>query len=270
MEINELRKNITKTYRKAIWKKTIKAIDQYEMIKEGDHIGVCISGGKDSFLLALVLREILRHHKIKFKLTYIVMDPGYPSDALEKIKENAKNFDLDINIYETNIFKDVMYEEKPCYLCARKRRGHLYNKARELGCNKIALGHHFDDVIETIMLNILYAGTYGSMMPKLKADNYPGMELIRPFYLVKEYDILRWAKANEFNFINCSCPIGNCSVDGQKTASKRSEMKELIKRLREVYPDVDKNIFKSSENVNLNTILGYYEGDDRTSFLDNY
>jgi len=270
MEIIDLRKNITKTYKKTIWKPCIKAIDQYQMIKEDDHIGVCISGGKDSFLLALVLREIERHHKIKFKLSYLVMDPGYPTEALEKIKENAKRFNLDIQLYETNIFNDVINEEKPCYLCARKRRGHLYNKAREIGCNKIALGHHFDDVIETIMLNILYAGSYGSMMPKLKADNYPGMELIRPLYLVKEYDILKWVRANNFSFINCSCPIGSCALDGQKTSSKRSEIKELIKKLRDVYQDVDKNIFKSSENVNLNTILGYYEGKERHSFLDKY
>ena len=274
MENSDLRKNITKTYRKTIWKKTIKAVDTYQMINEGDHIGVCISGGKDSFLLALVLREINRHHKIKFKLTYIVMDPGYPDGALDQIKENAAKFDLDLHIFESNIFKDIEGEEKPCYLCARKRRGHLSNKAKELGCNKIALGHHFDDVIETIMLNILYAGTYGSMLPKLKADNYPGMELIRPFYLVKEYDIKRWTKANCLTFINCVCAIADqkCEISNEtgKQVSKRKEMKELIAKLKENYPDVDKNIFKSSENVNLNTILGHYKGEDRTSFLDDY
>ena len=274
MQINDINKNITKTYRKTIWKKAIKAIDQYQMINEGDHIGVCISGGKDSFLLALVLREILRHHKIKFKLSYIVMDPGYSKPAIEKIKENAALFELDIHLFKSNIFKEVENEDKPCYLCARKRRGHLYNKAKELGCNKIALGHHFDDVIETIMLNILYAGKYGSMLPKLKATNYPGMELIRPLYFVKEGAIQNWLKHNNFTFINCACPLADqkCEISAEsgKEVSKRKEMKELINQLRKIYPDVDKNILKSSENVNLDTILGYYNEETRHTFLDKY
>jgi len=261
----EISKSIIKTYRKSIWQKTIKAIRDYQMIKENDHIAVCISGGKDSFLLALVLKEISKHHKVKFKLSYLVMDPGYESDIIKQIKDNANTFELDLHIFKSNIFNDVIGEEKPCYLCARKRRGHLYNAAKELGCNKIALGHHFDDVIETIMLNILYTGSYGSMLPKLKADHYPGMELIRPLYLVKENDVINWVNYHNLTFINCACKVAE-----KKTDSKRNEMKELIKKLKEVYPDSDKNIFKSSENVNLGTILGYYEGSDRHAFLDKY
>ncbi|MDD4187453.1 MAG: ATP-binding protein [Bacilli bacterium] len=258
-------RSILKTYRKTIWKKTIKAINEYQLISENDKIAVCISGGKDSFLLALLLREINRHHKIKFELKYIVMDPGYNKDTIDLIKKNAKDFDLEINIFKTKIFNDIKAEKNPCYVCARKRRGNLYNKALELGCNKIALGHHFDDVIETIMLNILYAGTYGSMMPKLKSDNYPNMELIRPLYLVKEYDIDKWVKYNNLTFINCACDIAN-----KKTDSKRAEIKELIKNLRKVYKDIDKNIFKSSENINLNTVLGYHYNKEKYHFLDKY
>ncbi len=265
VNLKAINKSIIKTYRKDIWKKTIKAIDQYKMIDADDNIAVCISGGKDSFLLALTLREINRHHKIKFNLKYIVMDPGYTPEVLESIKQNALNLDLDINIFKTDIFDAIKDEKNPCYVCARKRRGNLYNKAMELGCNKIALGHHFDDVIETIMLNILYAGSYGSMMPKLHSDNYPNMELIRPLYLVKEHDIKKWVTFNNLNFINCACELANKKID-----SKRAEMKELIANLRKVYKDIDKNIFKSSENVNLNTVLGYQYNKEKHSFLDNY
>ena len=265
MELKEINKSIVKTYKKTIWKMTIKAIDEYKMIEEGDTIGVCISGGKDSFLLACVLREINRHYKVKFNLKYIVMNPGYKPEHLEKIKKNAEILELPIIIFDTPIFDNVEGEKNPCYLCARKRRGYLYNKAQELGCNKIALGHHFDDVIETIMLNILYAGQFGSMLPKLKSDHYKNMELIRPLYLVREYDIIKWTKYNNLEFIDCACKVAS-----KKTDSKRREMKELIKQLKNNYSDVDKNIFSSSNNVNLQTILGYYDGDNKTSFLDRY
>ena len=264
MKAKIIDQSITKTYRKTIWKKTINAIDQYALIKENDKIAICISGGKDSFLLALVLREIKRHYKIKFELKYLVMDPGYDEKVMKQIKNNAELFGLELEIFKTNIFDDIKKEVKPCYVCARKRRGHLYYQARELGCNKIALGHHFDDVIETLMLNILYAGSYGSMLPKLKAEHYPGMELIRPLYLVKEHDILRWVKFNNLTFINCACAVAD-----KKTDSKRQEMKELIAALKKVYPDIDKNIFKSSENINLNTVLGYIDN-EKHSFLDKY
>lgn len=265
MELKEINKSIVKTYKKTIWKMTIKAIDEYKMIEEGDTVGVCISGGKDSFLLACVLREINRHYKVKFNLKYIVMNPGYKPEHLEKIKKNAEILELPIIIFDTPIFDNVESEKNPCYLCARKRRGYLYNKAQELGCNKIALGHHFDDVIETIMLNILYAGQFGSMLPKLKSDHYKNMELIRPLYLVREYDIIKWTKYNDLEFIDCACKVAS-----KKTDSKRREMKELIKQLKNNYSDVDKNIFSSSNNVNLQTILGYYDGDNKTSFLDRY
>ena len=265
MELKEINKSIVKTYKKTIWKMTIKAIDEYKMIEEGDTIGVCISGGKDSFLLACVLREINRHYKVKFNLKYIVMNPGYKPEHLEKIKKNAEILELPIIIFDTPIFDNVEGEKNPCYLCARKRRGYLYSKAQELGCNKIALGHHFDDVIETIMLNILYAGQFGSMLPKLKSDHYKNMELIRPLYLVREYDIIKWTKYNNLEFIDCACKVAS-----KKTDSKRREMKELIKQLKNNYSDVDKNIFSSSNNVNLQTILGYYDGDNKTSFLDRY
>lgn len=260
----QINKTLVKTYRKTIWKQAIKAIDDYNLINENDKIAVCISGGKDSFLLAAVLREIQRHYKIKFELKYICMDPGYNENTLKQIKKNAKIFELDLEIFKSNIFDSIKDIQSPCYVCARKRRGHLYNKAKELGCNKIALGHHFDDVIETIMLNILYAGTFGSMLPKLKSDHYDNMELIRPLYLVHEYDIEKWVTYNELKFINCAC-----SVTKKNNTSKRAEIKDLIQNLKKVYKDVDKNIFKSSENVNLNTLLGYIDN-DKHSFLDNY
>lgn len=261
MQVNEETKSIIKTYRKSIWKQTIKAIDEYKLIEENDNIAVCISGGKDSFLCALVLKEIQRHYKVKFNLRYICMNPGYSKGTLDKIKENAKRLDIDLEIFDTDIFDKIKNEDNPCYVCARMRRGHLYNKAKSLGCNKIALGHHFDDVIETIMLNILYAGQFGSMLPKLKADHYEDMELIRPLYLVKEYDIKKWVKLNNLEFINCACRVTERSNMG-----KRAEIKDLISKLRAIYKDVDKNIFKSSENVNLNTILGYIDTEKHLVF----
>lgn len=264
-DLKEINKSIVKTYKKSIWKKTVKAIDEYKLIDEGDNIAVCISGGKDSFLLACVLREINRHYKIKFNLTYLCMNPGYNEENLQKIKDNAACLEIPLIIFDTPIFQEIEDDKNPCYLCARKRRGYLYNKAQELGCNKIALGHHFNDVIETILLNMLYAGQFGSMLPKLKSDHYENMTLIRPLYLVEEYDIKKWVKFNELEFIDCACKITN-----KKTDSKRREMKELILKLKENYEDVDKNIFSASENVNLATLLGYYDTDTKTSFLDRF
>lgn len=263
--INEIDKSITKTYRKTIWKRSLKAIDEYELIKENDSIAVCISGGKDSFLLACVLRELQRHSKYKFNLKYLVMDPGYNKNVLNSIKYNAKLMGLELNIFKSDIFTQIDNKKSPCYLCARKRRGFLYNKAMELGCNKIALGHHFDDVIETILLNMFYAGVYSSMLPKLKSDHYEGMELIRPLYLVKEYDIIKWTNYNNLNFINCECSISNKNIN-----SKRLEIKNLIKELTNIHEDIDINIFRSSENINLNTVLSYYKNKNKTTFLDDY
>lgn len=264
-DIKEINKSIVKTYKKSIWKKTIKAIDEFQLIEKGDHIAVCISGGKDSFLLACVLREINRHYKIKFQLTYLCMNPGYSEEHLNQIKNNAKILDIPLTIFDAPIFESITDEKNPCYICARKRRGYLYNKAQELHCNKIALGHHFNDVIETILLNMLYAGQFGSMLPKLHSDHYENMTLIRPLYLVNEYDISKWVKYNELEFIDCACKLTK-----KKKDSKRQEMKELIKQLKTTYEDVDKNIFKASENVNLATLLGYYDGDNKTNFLDRF
>lgn len=263
--IKEITKSITKTYRKTIWKRTLKALDEYELIKENDSIAICISGGKDSFLLACVLKEVQKHSKYKFDIKYLVMNPGYDQEVLESIKANAKKMELDLNIFDSDIFSQIENQKSPCYLCARKRRGFLYNKALELGCNKIALGHHFNDVIETILLNMFYGGTYGSMLPKLKSDHYEGMELIRPLYLVKEVDILKWTKYNNLNFINCACSIANKNLD-----SKRLEIKNLINDLIKIHEDIDINIFRSSENINLNTVLCYYKNKEKTSFLDEY
>lgn len=263
--IDEINKSLIKTYRKNIWKPFLKAIKDYELIKDNDRIAVCISGGKDSFLLALCLKELQKHLIYKFELEFIVMNPGYDKEHLQIIESNAKKLNINITVFESNIFSDIQGQKSPCYLCARKRRGFLYNKAMDMGCNKIALGHHFNDVIETIMLNILYAGTYGSMLPKLKSDHYPGMELIRPLYLVKEVDVVKWVKYNDLKFINCACSIANKQVD-----SKREEMKNLIKNLKTNFDDADLNIFKSSENVNLNTVISYQENKKKISFKDKY
>lgn len=261
--INNISKSLTKTYRKPIWKKFLKAITDYHLISENDTIGVCISGGKDSFLLALLLKELQKHSKYNFNLKFIVMNPGYKKDHLNQIIDNAKLLELDVSIFKTNIFLDIENSKSPCYLCARKRRGHLYNEAQKLGCNKIALGHHFNDVIETIMLNVLYNGSYGSMLPKLKSDHYDNMELIRPLYLVKEVDIIKWVNYNELQFLNCACEVTN-----KKTDSKRFEIKVLIKQLKANFNDIDTNIFKSSENVNLKTILGYKNNNKKVNIID--
>ena len=262
----EIEKTITKTYRKEIWKRFIKGITECDMIQEGDKIAVCISGGKDSMLLAKCFQELKKHRKMNFDVEFIVMNPGYNELNKQKIIENSKILNIPIKMFETDIFNRVVHiEDSPCYLCARMRRGYLDENAKSLGCNKIALGHHFNDVIETILLNMLYAGQFGSMLPKIHSDNFENMTLIRPLYLVKEYDIKRWMTFNELEFIDCAC-----SVTKKKNDSKRQEMKELIEKLKEVYDDVDKNIFKASENVNLDTLLGYYDGDNRTSFLDRF
>jgi tRNA(Ile)-lysidine synthase TilS/MesJ len=267
MEIKEIEKSIIKKYRKEIWSKFIEAINDYELIKENDKIAVCISGGKDSMLLAKCMQELKKHGKIKFDLEFITMDPGYHKDNLELIKKNAETLNIPLTIFNTDIFEVVSKygKNEPCYLCARMRRGHLYNKAKELGCNKIALAHHLDDVIETILLNMFYNGRYGSMLPKLHSDNFEGMELIRPMYKVKEEDVKSWAKSNELEFINCGCMITVCS-----SSSKRAEIKKLIKELKRINPSIDKNIFKSSENINLNTVIGYHKDEKHYSFLDKY
>ena len=262
---SDIERSIIKTYRKDIWRKFTKAVTIYDLIKDGDKIAVCISGGKDSFLLAKCMQEIKKHGKIKFDLEFIVMDPGYSKENLDKVKKNAELLGIPIHVYESTIFESLksMDVKSPCYMCARMRRGHLYRFASDLGCNKIALGHHYNDVIETIMLGILYNGEIVSMLPKIKSKNFPGMELIRPLYLVRESAIINWLKYNELEFINCACPL-------KKEDSKRAEVKELIKKLRETNKFVEYNIFKSVENININQVMGYIDNDKRYNYYDDY
>ena len=267
----EIERSIIKKYRSDIWSKFVKAVSEYELINENDNIMVCISGGKDSFLMAKCVQELQRHGKFPFNAHFVVMDPGYTDYNRQYIIDNAKLLNIPIEIFESDIFDVVEKVEKsPCYLCARMRRGFLYSKAKELGCNKIALGHHFDDVIETTLLSMFYGSEIKTMMPKLHSDNFEGLELIRPMYLIKEEDIISWRNFNELTFLNCACRFTEgCSLLNDGT-SKRQEMKDLIKKLRKVNKDVDHNIFKALDNVNLNCVLGYIKEDKKHSFLDEY
>ncbi len=266
----EIERSIIKKYRKNIWCKFVRAVQNYELIKENDKIMVCISGGKDSFLLAKCIQEIKKHGKINFDAEFVVMNPGYNEINKNLIIENAKTLNVPIKMFESDIFDVVSKVDKsPCYLCARMRRGYLYNKARELGCNKIALGHHFDDVIETTLLSLFYGSEIKTMMPKLHSENYPGLELIRPLYLVKEDAIKSWAKSNELTFLNCACKFTE-NVELKEENSKRKEMKELIKKLKEVNEDIDYNIFKALDNINLNCVLGTKKDGVYKSFLEDY
>ena len=265
----EIERSIIKTYRKEVWSKFVKAVSDYELINENDNIMVCISGGKDSFLLAKCIEELQKHGRFPFKAHYVVMDPGYNELNRKMIEDNAKILNVPIEIFESNIFDTVKdIEKSPCYLCARMRRGYLYSKAKELGCNKIALGHHFNDVIETTLLSMFYGSEIKTMMPKLHSENFPGMELIRPLYYVHENDILRFVNGNNLTFINCACKFTERSE--HENNSKRREIKNLISELKKVNPNIDYNIFKSTFNVNLNTILGYYKYDEKYFFLDDY
>lgn len=267
MDTKDIEKSLIKKFRKTIWTRFIKAVKDYQMIEENDKIAVCVSGGKDSMLLAKCMQELQKHGQFKFELEFITMDPGYHSDNLAAIKENARLLDIPLTIFKTDVFEVVSKyaPDEPCYLCARMRRGFLYNKAQELGCNKIALAHHMDDVIETILMNMFYNGRYGTMMPKLKSTNYKKMELIRPLYYVLEDDIKDFVKANKLSFIDCGCMITVCA-----TSSKRLEMKNLVKELRKNNPNIIKNIFKSSENVVMDTVIGYHDGKEYINFLDKY
>ena len=268
----EIERSIITKYRKEIWSKFVRGVSDYELIKENDNVMVCISGGKDSFLLAKCIQELQRHGKVKFNAHYVVMDPGYNEYNRSFIEDNAKTLNVPIEIFESDIFDVVANADgkSPCYLCARMRRGYLYKKAQDLGCNKIALGHHFDDFIETTLLSMFYGAEVKTMMPKLHSDNFKGIELIRPMLLVKEEDIISWRKHNELTFINCACRFTEgCSLINDGT-SKRKEMKELIKNMRKINPDVDHNIFKALENVNMNCILGWHKDGEEHSFLDEY
>ena len=260
---------ITK-YRKDIWAKFVKGVKDFNMIEENDKIAVCISGGKDSFILAKCMQEIQRHGKINFDLEFIVMDPGYKSENRKLIEDNAKRLNIPITIFESNIFSIVdKVEESPCYLCARMRRGCLYNKAKELGCNKIALGHHFDDVMETILLSVIYGGEFKTMMPKLHSTNFKGLELIRPLYYVREKDIISFTKFHNLRFLNCACTFTEKNNE-ENVNSKRLLIKNLIKDLKDDNAYIENNIFKSAFNVNLNTIIGYHKDGMSYNFLDDY
>ena len=268
----EIEKSIIKKYRKEIWSRFVRAIKDYELINEGDKIMVCISGGKDSFLLAKCMQEIKRHGQVDFDVKYVCMNPGYSEKNLLLIMENAKTLNIPLEIFNSDVFEvaEKLAEENPCYMCARMRRGFLYSKAQELGCNKIALGHHFDDVVETTLLSMFYGSEIKTMMPKLHSDNFDGLELIRPLYLVKERDVINWRNSNNLTFLNCACKFTErVSIEGDKV-SKRKEIKELIKTLREVNPNIDSNIFKSMDNVNLSCVLGTKRNGEYRSFLEDY
>ena len=269
----DVEQSIRKKFRKKIWRMFAKAINTYDLVKEGDKIAVCISGGKDSMLMAKLFQELKLHNKFEFEVKFLVMDPGYSPENRKVIEENARKLNIPITIYESDIFESVYNVEKsPCYLCARMRRGYLYKFAKDMGCNKIALGHHYDDVIETILMGMLYSGQVQTMMPKLHSTNYEGMELIRPLYLIREQDIKSWCRYNDLHFIQCACKFTDtCTTcNKEENRSKRVEIKELIKTLKQVNPYVEGTIFKSVENVSLEAIVAYKIDGVKHSFLETY
>ncbi|MBP8763279.1 tRNA 2-thiocytidine biosynthesis TtcA family protein [Acetoanaerobium noterae] len=265
--LDVIERSIIKTYRKGIWSKFLKALNDYEMIQPGDRIAVAISGGKDSMLMAKLFQELQKFSKIPFEVEYIAMDPGYHPSIKELMMDNFNYLNIPIKVFETDIFKiaDKIAQDYPCYMCAKMRRGALYNKTKELGCNKLALGHHFNDVIETTMLNMLYTGTFKTMLPRLKSTNFEGLELIRPLYYVEEVFIERFTQTNGIWPLNCACMVA-----AKKTGSKRKEMKELIANLKKNFNNVDKSIFKAAENVNLDCVLGWQQHGESFSFLDEF
>ena len=269
----QVEKSIRKKFRKNIWCKFTKAINQYELVKEGDCIAVCISGGKDSMLMAKLFQELKLHNKFPFEVKFVVMDPGYSPENRKVIEENVRKLKVPVHIFESDIFESVYHIEKsPCYLCARMRRGYLYNFAKELGCNKIALGHHYDDVIETILMGMLYGAQIQTMMPKLHSTNFEGMELIRPLYLIREDDIKAWRDYNDLRFIQCACKFTDtCTTcNNEENQSKRIEIKQLIAELKKKNPYVEAHIFKSVENVNIETVIAYKKDGVKHHFLDDY
>ena len=265
--------SLTKKFGKVIWSKFLKGIKTYELIQPNDKIAVCISGGKDSMLMAMCMKRLVKYSEIPFEVVFLVMDPGYHEINRQKIIDNAALLDIPIKVFDTSIYDAVAkVDDHPCYLCARMRRGYLYKTAQELGCNKIALGHHFDDVIETILMGMLYGSQVQTMMPKIHSENYPGMQLIRPLYLVREADIIHWKQYHDLQFIQCACRFTeNCTMcDNGGGGSKRQEIKALLKQLRAVNPAIDMNIFRSVENVNLRTIISYHDGKEYHHFLKRF
>lgn len=265
--IKEIERSIVKTYRKELWTKFIRAVKDYNLVEEGDKIAIAISGGKDSLLLAKLMQELKKHGKVNFELEFIAMDPGYHSQIRELLEENCKHLEIPVIIYESGIFNviDEKAKEYPCYLCARMRRGSLYAKAKELGCNKLALGHHYNDVIETTMLNVLYAGNFKTMLPKLKSTNFENMELIRPMYYIEEDNIKKFTNFCGIWPLNCACMVA-----AKKIGNKRYEIKDLIKELKKNFDGVEKSIFKSAENVSVDSILGWKKDGKKVSYLDEY
>lgn len=266
-ELRDIEKSIIKKYRKQLWSKFVKAIKDYELIQSGDKIAVAISGGKDSLLLAKLFQELKRHGQMDFELEYVALDPGYHSDIRELLIENCNYLNIPVKVFETDIFKvaNNIAGEYPCYMCARMRRGSLYSRAKELGCNKVALGHHFNDVIETTLLNILYSGNYKTMLPKLKSDNFENMEIIRPMYYIEEKEVIRFMNNTGLTPLNCAC-----MVSAKKIGNKRYEIKDLIEELKQNFKNVDKSIFRSAQNVNMDGILGYEKDGEKHSFLEFY
>lgn len=272
MEDKNIEQSLTKRFKTDIWTKFVKGINKYDMIKPGDKIAVCISGGKDSMLMALCFKHLHKYSKFEFDAEYICMNPGYNQKNMDLIKENSEKIGIDLKVFETDIF-NICNEVggNPCYLCARMRRGYLYEFAKSLGCNKIALGHHFDDVVETILMSMFYGSEYKTMMPKLKSTNHKGMELIRPLYLVHEDNIIRWRDYNDLKFLACACKMTEAIAENNpELASKRKEIKDLIKDLKKINPNVDKNIFSSIHMVNLSTVIGYKLNGKEINFLDTY
>ena len=272
LRIREIERSIIKKFRKPVWRRFTKAINEYELIKDGDKIAVCISGGKDSMLMAKLFQELARHGKKNFEVVFLVMNPGYNEANYQLILENSRTLGIPITVFQSEIFDVVAGEESsPCYLCARMRRGYLYSRAKELGCNKIALGHHYDDVIETILMGMLYGAQVQTMMPKLHSTNFEGMELIRPMYLIREEDIIHWANYNGLRFLRCACRFTEqCADEETDKSSKRAEVKELIHNLAQKDPVIEFNIFKSVENVNVNTVVAYKKDGVKHHFLETY
>ena len=263
--------SIIKKYRRTIWRPFIQALQAYQLVQDGDKIAVCISGGKDSMLLAKCLQELKRYSRTDFDLIFLTMDPGYSMESRLTVERNAALLRVPISIFETDIFNTVAkYKKGACYLCARMRRGHLYKKAREYGCNKIALAHHYDDVIETSLLSMFYGGEIKTMMPKLHSKNFPGMQLIRPLYLMREASIIAWRNFHGLNFIRCACRMTQYGLPDHGGDSKRQEIKCLLQSLRLQNPLIEKNIFKSMENVNVDAVLGYKHNHERHNFLEDY
>lgn len=271
-DIKEIERSIIKTYRKELWAKFVRAIDEYQLVKEHDRICICISGGKDSMILAKLFQELHRHSNFEFDIKFLLMDPGYSLENLDLIKQNLNLLAIPATIVKSDIFEIANKQEKnPCYLCARMRRGFLYQKAQELGCNKIALGHHYDDVIETTLMNMLNSGSFQTMVPKLYSTNFVGMELIRPLYLIREKDIIKWANHNELKFINCACKFTEKYHQMPEiVSSKRYETKQLIASLAKANPLVEQNIFMSAHNVNIDMVVGYKKDGIVYNFCDEY